>query len=86
MGRAKHHRKVLCGQIQGTYRFACPCGVKHISSLMYKETHGALRVFIKNVINDFVTYTEHACRKTMTTMDVVYALNHQDMTLYHFRG
>ena len=31
-------------------------------------------VFLENVIHDPVTYTEHAKRKTVTVMDVVYAL------------
>ncbi|XP_038624363.1 uncharacterized protein LOC119946955 [Tachyglossus aculeatus] len=35
------------------------------------------RVFLENVIRDTVTYTEHAKRKTVTVIDVVYALKHQ---------
>ncbi|KAB7501378.1 Histone H4 [Armadillidium nasatum] len=33
---------------------------------------------------DAVTYTEHAKRKTVTAMDVVYALKRQGRTLYGF--
>ena len=33
-----------------------------------------------------VTYTEHAKRKTVTAMDVVYALKRQGRTLYGFGG
>jgi hypothetical protein len=33
-----------------------------------------------------VTYTEHARRKTVTAMDVVYALKRQGKTLYGFGG
>jgi histone H4 len=32
----------------------------------------------------FITYTEHAKRKTVTAMDVVYALKRQGRTLYGF--
>ena len=39
-----------------------------------------------NVIRDAVTYTEHAKRKTVTAMDVVYALKRQGRTLYGFGG
>ncbi len=39
-----------------------------------EETRGVLKVFLENVIRDAVTYTEHAKRKTVTAMDVVYAL------------
>ena len=38
------------------------------------------------VIRDAVTYTEHARRKTVTAMDVVYALKRQGRTLYGFGG
>ena len=36
-----------------------------------------MKVFLENVIRDAVTYTEHAKRKTVTAMDVVYALKRQ---------
>jgi histone H4 len=39
---------------------------------IYEETCGVLKVFLENVIRDAVTYTEHAKRKTVTAMDVVY--------------
>ena len=38
------------------------------------------------VIRDAVTYTEHAKRKTVTSLDVVYALKRQGRTLYGFGG
>jgi histone H4 len=37
-----------------------------------------------DVIRDSVTYTEHAKRKTVTSLDVVYALKRQGRTLYGF--
>jgi len=43
-----------------------------------------LKVFLEIVIRDAVTYTEHAKRKTVTSMDVVYALKHQGRTLYGY--
>ena len=43
-------------------------------------------VFLENVIRDAVTYTEHAKRKTVTAMDVVYALKRKGRTLYGFGG
>ena len=45
-----------------------------------------LKVFLENVIRDAVTYTEHAKRKTVTAMDVVYALKRRGRTLYGFGG
>merc|ERR1712166_1581525 len=46
--------------------------VKRISSLIYDETRVVLRSFLENVIRDSVCYTEHAKRKTVTALDVVY--------------
>ena len=51
-----------------------------------QQTRGVLKVFLENVIRDSVTYTEHARRKTVTAMDVVYALKRQGKTLYGFGG
>jgi hypothetical protein len=48
------------------------------------ETRGVLKIFLENVIRDSVTYTEHAKRKTVTSLDVVYALKRQGRTLYGF--
>ena len=88
-GGAKRHRKVLRDNIQGITkpairRLARRGGVKRISGLIYEETRGVLKVFLENVIRDAVTYTEHARRKTVTAMDVVYALKRQGRTLYGF--
>ncbi|CAM9428289.1 unnamed protein product, partial [Pylaiella littoralis] len=90
-GGAKRHRKVLRDNIQGITkpairRLARRGGVKRISGLIYEETRGVLKVFLENVIRDSVTYTEHARRKTVTAMDVVYALKRQGRTLYGFGG
>ena len=41
---------------------------------------------LENVVRDAVTYTEHARRKTVTALDVVYALKRQGRTLYGFGG
>ncbi|KAF7328762.1 Histone H4 [Mycena venus] len=59
-------------------------GVKRISGLIYEETRGVLKIFLENVIRDSVTYTEHAKRKTVTALDVVYALKRSGRTLYGF--
>ncbi|XP_027055900.1 histone H2B-like [Pocillopora damicornis] len=88
-GGAKRHRKILRDNIQGITkpairRLARRGGVKRISGLIYEETRGVLKVFLENVIRDAVTYTEHAKRKTVTAMDVVYALKRQGRTLYGF--
>ena len=65
-------------------RLARRGGVKRISNLIYDETRTVLKAFLENVVRDAVTYTEHARRKTVTAMDVVYALKRQGRSLYGF--
>jgi histone H4 len=62
-------------------RLARRGGVKRISALIYEETRGVLKSFLEGVIRDAVTYTEHAKRKTVTSLDVVYALKRQGRKL-----
>ena len=88
---AKRHRKTLPDSIQGITkadirRLARRAGVQRMSGLIYEEIGGVLKVFLVNVIRDAVTYTDHAKRKTVTAMDVVYALKRQGRTLYGFGG
>jgi histone H4 len=90
-GGAKRHRKVLRDNIQGVTkpairRLARRGGVKRISGLIYEETRGVLKVFLESILRDCVTYTEHARRKTVTAMDVVYGLKRQGRTLYGYGG
>ena len=90
-GGAKRHQKVLQDKIQGITkpkirRMARRASMKQISGLIYKETCRVLKIFLENVIHDAVTYTKHARRKTVTAMDVVYALKRQGRTLYGFNS
>jgi histone H4 len=92
LGKGKggvRHRRMLQENIQGITkpairRLARRGGVKRISSDIYDEIRGVLRRFLESVIRDSVTYTEHARRKTVTAMDVVYALKRQGQTIYGF--
>ena len=79
-----HARPPRAPQKPAIRRLARRGGVKRISGLIYEETRGVLKVFLENVIRDSVTYTEHARRKTVTALDVVYALKRQGRTLYGF--
>ncbi|KAK7022706.1 Histone cluster 1 [Paramarasmius palmivorus] len=88
-GGAKRHRKMLCDNILGITkpairRLARRGGVKRISGLIYDDTRGDLKFFLENVVRDSVIYTEHAKRKTVTALDVVYALKRSGCTLYGF--
>merc|ERR1712154_118898 len=88
-GGAKRYRKANRSNLQGITkpairRLARRGGVKRISGLMYEETRSVMKSFLENVIRDAVTYTEFAKRKTVTSMDVVYALKRQGRTIYGF--
>jgi histone H4 len=90
-GGAKRHRKVLHDNSMSITRpairrLARRDGVKRIPGLIYEEVRSVLKIFPETVIRDAVTYTEHARRKTVTAMDVVYALKRQGRTLYGFGG
>lgn len=90
-GGAKRHRKVLRDNIQGItkpaiQRLARRGGVKRMSGSIYEETRGMLKVFMEKILGDAVIYTEGARRKTVSALDVVYALKRQGRTLYGFGG
>lgn len=67
-------------------RLARRGGVKRISSLVYDETRTILKEFLENVLRNAAIYADHAKRKTVTALDVVYALKRQGKTLYGFGG
>ncbi|EGR28737.1 hypothetical protein IMG5_169340 [Ichthyophthirius multifiliis] len=91
VGAKRHSRKSNKASIEGITkpairRLARRGGVKRISSFIYDDSRQVLKSFLENVVRDAVTYTEHARRKTVTAMDVVYALKRQGRTLYGFGG
>ena len=75
-------------RISASKKFALSCTLGILTRLVviYEETRGVLKTFLEGVIRDAVTYTEHAKRKTVTSLDVVYALKRQGRTLYGFGG
>lgn len=83
------HRKTLHDAIEGITkpalrRLARRGGVKRISSLVYIEMRGNLKTFLEEVLKDAVMYTEYAKRKTVTALDVVYALKKRGRIMYGF--
>ena len=89
VGAKKRHRRVIRENIQGITkpairRLARRGGVKRLSGLVYDETRNVLKVFLEGIVRDAVTYTEHARRKTVTALDVVYALKRHGRTIYGF--
>jgi len=83
--KGKTTREVILGITKPAIRrLARRGGVKRISALIYDESRIVLKSFLEGIIRDAVTYTEHARRKTVTAMDVVYALKRQGRSLYGF--
>jgi len=66
-------------------RLARRGGVKRIGPI-YADVRGVTKEFLTNVVRDACVFTEHAHRKTVTSMDVIYALKRQGRTLYGFGG
>lgn len=63
-------------------RIARRGGVKRIGTEIYQETRVVLKDFLTELIRDTLVYTEHARRKTVTALDVAYALKHQGRPIY----
>jgi histone H4 len=57
-----------------------------MSGLIYDEVRGVLKIYLDKIVRDAVLYMEHARRKTVTSMDMVYALKRQGYTLFGFGG
>ncbi len=86
---AKRHLKqkkpVLEGITKGDIRrLARRGGVKRVSGYIYGEVRDVLKDFLESIMKDTITYAEHAKRRTIMAMDVVYALKRQGRTLYGF--
>ncbi|CAD6932475.1 unnamed protein product [Tilletia controversa] len=89
LGGAKRHRKILRDNINGITKpsirhLARRGGVKRISAGIYDEARGALKVFLRSAIRDSIAYADHARRKTVTSLDVIYALKRQGQTVYGY--
>jgi histone H4 len=89
VGAKRHAKKQSRANIEGITkpalrRLARRGGVKRISTFIYDDSRAVLKNFLESVVRDSVTYTEHAKRKTVTALDVVYALKRQGRTLYGF--
>ena len=88
-GSKRHSKKLLQDNIAGITkpamrRMARRGGVKRLSGMIYEESRGSLRDFLGKVVKDSTLYCEHSKRKTVTALDVVYALKRQGRTIYGF--
>ncbi len=81
----------VAGSKPALRRLARRGGVKRISSLTFPEMRRLLTTpdgsgFLDRVVKDAYIYTEHANRKMVSVLDVVYALKRNGRTLYGFGG
>lgn len=64
-------------------RLARRGGVVRMSGLCDDPVREALKTFLTKIITDSVIYTEHARRKTVTNMDIMYSLKKNGRQLYN---
>lgn len=65
-------------------RLARRGGVKRISFATHDSVKEYITDFLERVVRDSLTFTEHARRRTISAMDVVYALKKNGRVLYGY--
>ena len=85
----KHLRSILNDALHNISRpaichLARRGGVKRISANIYEEVRGILKIFLECVIQDVITFCQYNQRKTVTTIDVIFALKRHGRNLYGF--
>lgn len=86
---AKRYRKVVKDSVQGVTkgdirRLARRGGVKRISGGIYDEVRSQLKKRLEDILKVTVTVVEYQNRKTVTVMDVVFALKRLGRPIYGF--
>ncbi|CAI0649517.1 unnamed protein product, partial [Colletotrichum noveboracense] len=89
LGGAKRPRKVLVNNIRritqsDIRRLARRGGVHRISSGIYEDVRAALKSFTEIIIRDAVHYCNYGKRRTITALDVIYALKRHGRSLYGY--
>ena len=65
-------------------RMARRGGVQRMSGNVFEESRGVLKIFLEEVIRDAIVYTNYCHQKTVTVMDVIFALKRHGRNLYGF--
>lgn len=65
-------------------RLARRGGIKRISDQVYDQTRDFVDYFLNSIVKDAAVFAEHAKRKTITAMDVIYALKRCGRSLYGY--
>ena len=83
--RHKVLKKAIYGISKATFmRLAGRGGVKRFSGNIYEESRGVLKVFVEQIIKDVITFCEYKRRKTVTPVDVIFALKQHGRAVYDF--
>ena len=88
MRRRKVLKKAIFGISKATFlRLACRGGVKRFSGNIYEESR-VLKVFsrclMETIVRDIITFCDYRRRKTVTPVDVVFALKQHGRAVYGF--
>jgi histone H4 len=68
----------------GIRRLARRGGVKRVSDTIYNDVRDFVDYFLGIVMKDATVYCENAKRKTITAMDIVFALKKSGRTIYGY--
>ena len=55
-----------------------------ISGLIYEESRGVLKQFLEAIIKDAILFTQYNNRRTVTPIDIVFALKQHGQNVYGF--
>ena len=84
--RTRRRTKLCVGISKGSIRrLAKRGGVKRISSDVYLYANYVLKIFLKEILKNAMAITENGRRKTISVMDIVYALRHHGRMVYGFQ-
>jgi len=83
--RRKLERDTIKGITKGDIRrLARRGGVKRISGAIYDDIRHCLVTYLREVLKNCAIFTEHAQRRTITVVDVIFALKRQGRPIYGF--
>lgn len=81
-GKNKQERATLT--LGGIRRLARRGGVKRVSLGVYEETRDFVDYYLGIVVKDAAVYCENSRRKTITAMDVIFALKRSGRIVYGY--
>ena len=65
-------------------RLARRGGVERISGLIYEESRGVMKQFLEAIVKDAILFTQYNNRRTVTPIDIVFALKQHGHNVYGF--